>query len=572
MSAKNLILAGVLIVAVMAVYMPSLHCGFIWDDDYYVTENRVLKVPGGLKKIWTAPGATPQYYPMVFTTFWMEYKISGDDPFIYHLDNILLHAANAVLLWQLLMRLGVPWAWFAAAVFALHPVQVESVSWISERKNVLSLFFGLATLLVYCRFLVIKADGRGSAVRRWGLYGLALLVLTAALLSKSVTATIPVVILAVMWWKRGRLTWNDALLMVPFLAIGAAAGYHTAAMEIGFVGARGASWDLSLIERCLIAGRAVWFYIGKLAYPHPLIFIYPRWHIDAGAWWQYLYPFALIAVMAGLWYARRKTGRGVLTGGVCFIVLLSPALGFVNFFPMKYSFVADHFQYHATPAMIALFAAGAAWVFRRAGAAIGKAGVMVLAMILLAGLAARTWHEQDKYESPRALWLDTIVKNPACSMAHNNLGVLFGSTGKKDKDAYRQFKEAVKHAPCNYLAYHNMGMYLMGDAPEKAIPYFKKALECQPRSLRVLHQLGRAYLQTGEPKKAIPVLLKLTAGAQSSPKAHYLLGRAFYRNGEYKKAINAFSNVLTLAPDYPGAAAGLVAARKKIHRLFEAVE
>lgn len=573
MGVKKLMLGGCLIIAVMVVYIPSLHCGYIWDDDYYVTNNRALRGPGGLERIWTAPGATPQYYPMVFTSFWVEYQLFGLNPFVYHLNNILLHAANAVLLWLLLMQMGVPWAWFAAAVFALHPVQVESVTWISERKNVLSLLFGLTAMVVYCRFLMARANGRTGNVRTGSLYCMALLLFVGALLSKSVTVTIPVVILLLVWWKRGYLTWNDLLLMLPFFVVGLAAGLHTAAMEEGFVGAEGKFWDFSIIDRCLIAGRAVWFYIGKLVYPKTLVFIYPRWDINAGVWWQYLYPLTLIAVLGGLWAARQRFGRGCFTGFACYVVLLSPALGFVNFYPMKYSFVADHFQYHATTAIIALFAACARGGFLRQETAGRKIAVVVLSLMLLVVLGMRTWNEQGKYKDQKTLWLDTVAKNPTCFMAHNNLGSLLGGDDISDPDVYKHFQEAVKNSPCDVIAYYNMGIYHMaaGDM-EKAVVYLKKGLACEPNTPRALEYLGRAYIQLGRMQAAIDTLLKLTSLVPSNPQGHFLLGRAFYQNREYEAAVKAFSNVLMLKPDYPGAAAQLAAARRSMHRVFEEVE
>ncbi|MDY6905788.1 MAG: tetratricopeptide repeat protein [Thermodesulfobacteriota bacterium] len=573
MSPKRIMMAGALVIAVMVIYIPSLHCGFIWDDDYYVTDNRVLQAPGGFEEIWTAPGVTPQYYPMVFTSFWAEYKLFGLNAFIFHLNNVLLHAANAVLLWLLLLRLGIPWPWFAAALFALHPVQAESVTWISERKNVLSLFFGLASMLIYCRFLMARSGDKKATYKKWGLYGAALLLFTAALLSKSVTTTIPVVILMIVWWKRGRLAWRDIFLMLPFLGFGLIAAFHTAAMEAGFVGAQGKEWDLSVIDRFLIAGRAVWFYISKLIFPKTLVFIYPRWQINAGVWWQYLYPSALIGVLAGLWAARRRIGRGVFTGFACFVILLSPALGFVNFFPMKYAFVADHFQYHATPVMITLFAAGTGTIAMRQSIWPRKALIIFLSIILLAGLGIRTWQEQDKYENREALWLDTIAKNPTCAMALNNLGALLGSTDRTDKDAYRYFQKAVENSSCDFMAYYNLGMFHMAaNEPEKAVIYLKKALECQPGALRALQQLGKAYLDLAEPEAAIPFLLKITASKPSNPHGHFMLGRAFYLKKDYASAYKAFSNVLMLKPDYPGAAAYLAASRQKMHRVFQEVE
>ncbi|HEX4342912.1 MAG TPA: O-GlcNAc transferase, partial [Verrucomicrobiae bacterium] len=327
-----------LVVATFIAYQPMWHAGFIWDDDAYVTNNQTLHDLNGLKQIWLEPKATPQYYPLVYTTFWLEYHTWKLNPLGYHVVNVLLHALGSLLLWRVLKRLALPGAWLAAAIFALHPVNVESVAWVTERKNVLSAVLFFAAALAYLRF-----DGLAESKKRlWTWWCAALLLFIGALLSKTVACSLPAALLLVCWWKKGRVTMADVLPLIPFFIMGLGLGLHTAWLEKHHVGASGAEWSLSFIERCLIAGRALWFYAGKLVWPSQLTFIYPRWQIGTGVWWQWLFPLAVLAVVVTLWRARKRLGRGPLVAVLFFAGTLLPALGFFDLYPMRYSFVADH--------------------------------------------------------------------------------------------------------------------------------------------------------------------------------------------------------------------------------------
>jgi hypothetical protein len=268
--------AGVVALVTMTAlaYLPAMRGGFIWDDDFHVTQNRLLRTWDGLRAIWLEPGAMLQYYPLTHTTLWLEWRLWELAPAGYHAVNVVLHAANASLLWLVLSHLAVPGAWVAAAVFALHPVHAESVAWITEIKNVQS---GLFYLLAGLAYLHHALPVRGEASRR-GLYFLALGCYACAILSKTVTCTLPVTLLLCLWWKRERLGPGDLRPLLPFLAVGAAAGAVTLLLERRLVGAQGEDWTFSALDRCLIAGRALWFYLGKLVLPTGLSFVYPRAH------------------------------------------------------------------------------------------------------------------------------------------------------------------------------------------------------------------------------------------------------------------------------------------------------
>ena len=349
--------AALLILLVVLVYFPTLENGFISDDWYYVKGNTALISTSGLSDIWFKLGTIEQYYPLVHSSFWLEYRLWGHDPRAYHVVNFLLHAAAALLVWRLLVCLEVPGAWLAAAIFAVHPVEVESVAWASERKNVLSCLLAIASMLAYFRFSPPHASPAAHASARdtssgCAYYVLAFVLYTAAVLSKSVVVSVPAVILVIYWWKRGRVTRRDAVRLAPFFSVGLALASLTIWMEKTYVGARGREWELPLLDRVLIAGRALWFYPSKLLWPHPLLFFYPRWAIDAGVWWQYLFPAAALAVVISLWLAQARIGRGPLAAVLVFAGVLTPALGFFNVYPFRYSFVADHYQYHASIATI----------------------------------------------------------------------------------------------------------------------------------------------------------------------------------------------------------------------------
>ncbi|MGA2508568.1 MAG: hypothetical protein ABSF80_13955, partial [Chitinispirillaceae bacterium] len=341
---------GLLLLAVtFLAYRPAWNGQPVWDDDGHMTKPE-LRSAEGLVRIWTQFGATQQYYPLVHTVFWLEYHLWGKSTVGYHLLNILLHFFSALLLVRILRRLGIPGeaAWLAGGIFALHPVMVESVAWITELKNTLSGVFFLGAALAYLKF------DHGHKKKH---YVIALLLFLCGLFAKSVIVTLPAALLVVFWWKRGRIEWKrDVAPLVPFFVIGIISGLFTAWVERRFVGAVGSEFSFTVIDRCLIAGRAVWFYLYKLLWPANLIFIYPRWHIDSFAVWQYLFPAAFLLAAVLFWRLRSRS-RAPLAVLLYFTITLFPALGFFNVYPFRYSFVADHFQYLASIGPIAAAAA-----------------------------------------------------------------------------------------------------------------------------------------------------------------------------------------------------------------------
>ena len=317
------LLLPLLLLATLMAYHPAWHGGVLWDDKAHITIPE-LRSATGLWRIWFDLDATQQYYPVVHSAFWILYALWGDQTLAYHIVNIVLHALSAFLLALILRRLSVPGAWLAAVIFALHPVHVESVAWISELKNTLSGALFLGAALSYLQF------DKGRQKR---FYGLAAALFVLALLSKSVTATLPAALLVVFWYQRGTLGWRrDIIPLLPFFAAGAGGGLLTVWVERTLIGAEGAEFSFNLIERCLIAGRAIWFYLGKLCWPADLIFQYPRWQIDQGVWWQYLYPLGVVALFAG--YGKSGNAAGLRSRRCCsFAERFSPRSVFSTCFP-----------------------------------------------------------------------------------------------------------------------------------------------------------------------------------------------------------------------------------------------
>jgi Flp pilus assembly protein TadD len=546
---------AVLVAGTLVAYAPALSSGFIWDDDFYVTKNETLQDLHGLRRIWTEPTSIPQYYPLVHTTFWVEHRLWGLRPAGYHLVNVLLHAANACLLGILLARLQVPGAWLAAALFALHPVQVESVAWVTERKNVLSGFFYLLSLLAYLRYRCPREDTAPEEARPWCWYALALTLFLCALLSKTVTATLPVVALVILWWQGARPRVRDALNLLPFFALGLGMGLMTALWEQRFVGAEGALFGLSPGDRLVIAGRAPWFYFGKLLWPQNLVFIYPRWSIDAGAWTSYLPWLATAALLLVLWSKRGSWGRGLLAAALVFGCTIFPALGFFNFYPMRYSFVADHFQYLASSAVLAAFAALWTVAAGKAARRMGNGGhggrapgsailihAVPAATVLALGLL--TWHQTHMYKDLRTLWEETVRRNPDAAMAYDNLGSEEMRRG--DLEAARTaYRRSVRLAP-------EQAIELPGGRPmqDKTATSLDRVLLPGTADAERLFAEGMTLVGHGRTAEAEE---KFREVVRLNPRKHVAwnnLGNVLRELGRREEAMAAYRKALEIAGDY----------------------
>lgn len=542
----------------LAAYFPALQAGFIWDDHPGHVTRPELQSVAGLARIWFEPGATQQYYPLLHSAFWLEHRLWGEQPFPYHLVNVLLHATSACLVGAVLRRLAVPGATLAALVFAVHPVTVESVAWISEQKNTLSTVFYLLALLAYLRFQDDRRPGRWAIATAW---------FVAALLTKSVTATLPAALLLIAWWRHGCLEWkHDVRPLLPWFVLGAAAGTVTAWTEHTQIGAQGADFALGAFDRVLLAGRALWFYAGKIAWPSELIFIYPRWTIDAGEAWQWLFPLAAAGVIAGLaWRARRN--RGALTAVLFFAGTLFPALGFVNVFPFLYSYVADHFQYVASLGLITLAAVGFQPIARRLSAPAARG----LIASLLAILAVLTWRQAGTYRDLFTLYETTVARHPACWMAHNNLAIELVDIGQA-AEALPHYEKALALRRDYVEAMSNYAYALtqLGRAAE-ALPQLERALQLKPGYAEARNNLGAAYMALGRAGEGRAAFAEAIRSNPNYAVGHFNLGLATASGGDAAAALPHFQRALALNPDYFDATLNLGIALTVLGRPAEGV-
>ena len=534
---------GVVFALTLAAYWPALRGGFIWNDADYVTR-AALRSWQGLGRIWWDVGATEQYYPLLHSAFWVEHRLWGDSALGYHLANVLQHATAACLFAFVLRRLLGQWqaAWLGGLIFALHPVGVESVAWISEQKNTLSTVFYLGAALSYLRF-------RDRLERRW--YGAATGLFVAACLSKTVAATLPAALLVVLWWRQGRLAWRvDVRPLLPWFVFGAGAGLFSAWVEHSVIGASGAAFDLTLLQRSLLAGHIVWFYLGKLIWPANLIFIYPHWTVSTAAMGQYLYSLGVVAGLLLLGLTSRRS-RGPLAAALIFGGTLFPVLGVFNVYAFIYSYVADHWQYLASLSVIALAVAGwERWEKKGAGARIAAAGLICL-------LFALTWRQSRMYRDIELFYRTTLEKNPTAWMAHNNLGTLL-QRSQDTAGAIDHYRQALGIDPNLAEVHFNLGNSLADSGhPDEALPEYREALRLKPAFPEAHYSVGMAAARAGKWADAIAEFKRAVALRANFPEAENSLGFAYAAIGQPAEAEVHYHQALRLRPTYAAARSNL---------------
>jgi tetratricopeptide (TPR) repeat protein len=534
---------GVLLAAVtIFIYRPAWNGGFLWDDDDYIIKNDLLTASDGLRRIWFSLDSPSQYFPLVYTTFRIEHALWDLNPSGYHWVNLLLHVANALLVWQVLARLNVPGGWLAGVIFALHPVQAESVAWITERKNVLMGFFFLLTLLAWTAFI----DDRTK--RPWGFYTLAVILYALALSAKSTACTLPAALLLILWLQKTPITTQRLIQIVPFVVLSIGMGllaiwwerYHQGTSRTVFP-------FLSPIERILVASRAVWFYLSKLIWPSNLTFIYPKWNISPAHPLDYTWLLAGIVLCVAIYFLRRYFGRSVEVAAAFFVATLSPVLGFIMLFTFRYTFVADHYQYLACIGPIALVSAGIASLADM----LKQHRILILSVALfaVASLGALTWRQAAMYGDIETLWRTTLARNPECWMAHTNLGIVLLQKGELN-DGIAHYRAALQMQPDSWDAEYNLGTALVAKGKvDEAIVHCERAVAMQPNDPDGQVSLGDALLQKQRVEEAIVHYQKAMALRPDYFLAHYGLARAFLEKGELDTAIQHCRAALFIRPD-----------------------
>ena len=515
---------------VLAAYWPALRGQFVWDDELLVAQNPLVTGKVTLLSIWFGTD-----FPLSLTALWLEWLVWGKNPAGYHVINILLHALGAVLLWRVLRRLKIPGAWLGAMIFAVHPVCAGSVAWISELKNTLSLVFYLLSILWYLRFEEEPSPGRCF-------YWLSLTAFVLALLSKTSTVMLPVVVLLCAWWRRGRITARDVLRTSPYFLASLAFGLMTIWFQAHQTMPIAPVETETFWSRLAGAAKAIWFYLGKDLLPVNLSMIYPRWIVDPTAPASYLPLLALGAVLILLWRFRRGWGRPALFGFAYFTITLFPALGFFNMYFLTLSRVSDHLQYLALIGIAALGGAGLGALLKRTllRSSIGAA--------LMLALAICTFHRAQILANGERLWRDTVARNPAAWTAQNNLGCMLAEQHKYD-EAITHFSASLESNPRNVAAHANLGNALAtrGQFTE-AESHFRAAVAIQPANADAQRAFGSALVEQGKMKEAVEHLqesLRLDPDVATGLQLAGLLRGM----GKIRESIAQYRQVLLTKPD-----------------------
>ena len=553
--------AFVLVASTFLVYQPVWRGLPIWDDGEHITKAELASL-NGLRRIWLEPGATAQYHPLLDTAFWIGQKLWGGSTLGYHLVSIACHAAGALLVLIILRRLQVKGAWLAASIFALHPVHVESVAWISELKNTMLGGFYLAAVLVYLRF---------DETRKRSWYTISVGLFLCALLSKATAIAWPVGMLIILWWEHGVLAWKrDVLPLVPLLPLAILDGWVTMRVEQTGLGAPNAELQFTLVQRFLIAGRACWFYLGKLLWPVGLCPIYPRWQINHTTGTDYVYLIGILVLLTGLW-ALRKWSRAPLAAMLFFVATLSPPPGMISFSYLRYSFVADHFQYLASLGVITLLAGGGAWL-QDTRQLLPRPASISLCLVMLMALAGLTWRYSRTFTDLETFARTTLARNPDCWLAHDFLGVVLTSQGKL-AEAIDQYNQALRENSRYAMGHYNLGCALASQGRlNEAIQQYEQAVQLQPDFTQAHYNLGCTLAAQGNLLEAIEQYEQTLRLKPDAPDVHNNLGVALAASGKLDEAIEHFRQALRLRPAFADAHFNLGLALSAQRRFAEAIQ
>ncbi len=572
----------ILLIAVLTclAYLPSINGKFILDDDIYLTANKYIESPDGLYWFWFT-NAPVDFYPVSNTSLWVEWRLWGLNPTGYHVTNLLLHIASALLVWAVLRKLLVPGAFLAALLFAIHPVNVEAVAWISQRKDLLGTLFFLLAILWY-----VKADQsfyRGPQhssnkplstppplFDKW--YRLSLLAFMLAMLSKGTPATLPIVLLALAWWQRGKITRFDLWRSAPFFLVAVALALMNVWTQHRVLDA---PVHASFIERLLTAGAVVWFYLSTALAPIHLVFVYPLWRIQTHdlLWWLPL----IAAVAVTLWLGWRNQARGgswsrsLFFGWILFGIALSPIMGFADVGFMRHSLVADHYQHIAIVALLALVAAAWNVWHDRASPAVQPLAVGI-AVAVVAMLTIFTWQQNRLYADPITLYRAALEENPTSWMIRNNLGSELNAVGQP-QEAIQQCQEALRLKPGMAEAYYNIAtaQKRLGQL-EQAVENYRRAITLKPNYPDAYTDFGAVLGRLGRLPEAIEQFQKAISLDPNYVDAYSGLGQAYFELDRPQEAIEQFQVALRLQPKFAGAHLGLARVLAHEGRLQDAIE
>ena len=554
-----------LVVLTVLCYWPSLRGGFLWDDDLLISHDPLVQSFGGLRRIWFSTEPY-DYFPLTYTSFWLEWPLWGTDPLGYRAVNLLLHLSSAFLFWRLLTRLRVPGAWLGAVLFAVHPVNVASVAWIAERKNALSLVFYLTSLLCWAESEDQPPGDRRRA--RWWYAG-AIGAFVLAALSKSSVVMLPCVLLLLGWWRKGNIGRQNLRRAAPFFGVSLAAGLLTVWFQFHRSMDPGGSHPTGpALLRVLIAGRSILFYLGKTLLPVRLSMIYPRWEMSVSSAVDWL-PLALVlALLFGAWWGHALWGRGPFAALGYFVLTVLPVSGLMPMTFAMYSFVSDHFVYVPMLGLLAGLAAGLATWRERPGAFAHRAALVVTAAVVCLFVAAAR-ERADEFGSSRRLWEETLRVNPRCTVAHNNLGLVLEDDGHLP-EAEAHFRRALELDPAQPEAAPNLAFLLQSEGRwRESADVYAPALGRMPDA-KGFNNYGVVLPQLGETHRAWEQFRSAVRLEPAMLSARFNLYRLALAQHDDPAAADELRACLRIDPDNVPSLLGLAALEIRAGRVVDA--
>ncbi len=531
---------AILAVFVIWIYLPTLNGAFIWDDIFLITNWAVQSESlGGLASIWIEPEGI-DYFPITYTALWMQWIAFGNNTFGYHVVNVLLHLSSCFLLWILLTRLKLPGAWLSALIFGIHPVCVESVAWISEIKNTLSLPFFLLTCFFWIKHDDLKNDSRMS---RYYIFSLVMFIV-AMLAKPSVVAT-PFLALIYEWWKRGKVSLLGLYRTIPLFLIAFVIGLIT----LSFQWERAIGDYILPIEgvasRFAVAGMAIVFYFFKVIWPMNLMPMYPQWSIKPLQFWQLLPWAGILAFGTLMWMNRSGWGRHAIFAAGFFLTMLLPTLGFLDFAFMYISWVSDHFLYVPMIGLIAAVVAAGTVFFQIQKIPIKLGGTMCMSFLII----ACTWISHsyaNHWRNEEALWTYTLKKNDSAWQAHLALGGIELSKGKT-VSALKHLERAGNLKPNDVRVQLGFANALLDNGkPQKAATVLEEIYKTHECNARLIGTLVVAWVQTGQNSKAIKASEKILAASPGNSAVRLELARALHNSGDIESAKKEYRILLEI--------------------------
>lgn len=540
-------------------YVPVGRAGFIWDDNVVVTQNPDLRNGfEGLLRLWQGGGIEP--LPLTWTLIWLEWQAWGANPLPYHLVNLVLHIVTTLLIWRILVRLDAPLPWLGAALFGLHPVNVATIAWIAEQKSVLSLALAAGSVLAWLQWRTNRGGGVAARLR----YATALLLYGAALMAKAAVAPLPLVLLALAAWKEGRIDRRLVLALAPFALCSAFAATLAVRVQAQPAVLGALTRPEGALTRLADAANLLWRYAWSNIAPLDLPIIYPRISADPLSAASWIGLSAWLAVFAVLLTRRATWGRGPMAALLCWIALLAPVLGFVPLVYMRFSLMADHWQYPATAVSMAAVAALLA--------RLPPVPARSLGALLLLAMTALTWRQSALYTDAERLWRAATVRTPTAWIAWCNLGSVCEETGQTE-EATACYETCLRLRPDMPVAHVGLGVLRRKEGRlDEAMGHFEAARDAAPDYSLASYHLGVALMAKGRHDAAAIAFARAADLAPDHVEARANLASALLLAGRFDEATVQARRALDARPNDVALMYNLALALERQGRLAEALD